>query len=111
MSYRKAIVKVNDRPAGRLEETEAGYVFRYFDEYVKDEEAKPVSLTLPKSQKVWESPVMFSFFDGLIPEGWLLDLTVKTWKFDARDRMGLLLVACSDCIGNVSISEAGDEEG
>jgi serine/threonine-protein kinase HipA len=48
---------------------------------------------------------MFPFFDGLIPEGWLLEIAEKNWKLDARDRMGLLLVCCRDCIGDVSIKE------
>ena len=46
---------------------------------------------------------MIPFFDGLIPEGWLLDIAQKNWKLDPRDRMGLLLTCCKDCIGAVSI--------
>jgi serine/threonine-protein kinase HipA len=48
---------------------------------------------------------MFPFFDGLIPEGWLLEIAEKNWKLNARDRMGLLLTCCKDCIGAVSIEE------
>jgi serine/threonine-protein kinase HipA len=47
--------------------------------------------------------VLFPFFDGLIPEGWLLEVAEKNWKLNARDRMGLLLACCRDCIGAVSI--------
>lgn len=47
----------------------------------------------------------FLFFDGLIPEGWLLDVVSRNWKLDNKDRFGLLLVACKDCIGNVTIME------
>ena len=46
---------------------------------------------------------MFPFFDGLIPEGWLLDIAETNWKINQRDRMGLLLAFCKDCIGAVSI--------
>jgi serine/threonine-protein kinase HipA len=53
---------------------------------------------------------MIPFFDGLIPEGWLLDITVKNWKLDTRDRMGLLLTACKDCIGAVSIEVIATKE-
>ena len=52
---------------------------------------------------------MFPFFDGLIPEGWLLDVAEENWKLDRRDRMGLLLACCRDCIGAVSIKEAKTE--
>jgi len=53
---------------------------------------------------------MFSFFDGLIPEGWLLEVAEKNWKLDERDRMGLLMVCCTDCIGAVSIVGVKTEE-
>jgi len=46
---------------------------------------------------------LFPFFDGLIPEGWLLEIAERTWKLDPRDRMGLLLACCRDCIGAVGI--------
>lgn len=46
-----------------------------------------------------------NIFDGLIPEGWLLGLVSRNWKIDTKDRFGLLLVSCKDCIGNVSIRE------
>ncbi len=48
---------------------------------------------------------MIPFFDGLIPEGWLLDVVQDTWKVNSGDRMGLLLVSCRDPIGNVSVRE------
>jgi serine/threonine-protein kinase HipA len=46
---------------------------------------------------------LFPFFDGLIPEGWLLDIAQKNWKLNPRDRMGLLMACCKDCIGAVSV--------
>jgi len=49
------------------------------------------------------SKTMIPFFDGLIPEGWLLDIVEKNWKISPRDRMGLLLACCKDCIGAVSV--------
>jgi serine/threonine-protein kinase HipA len=49
---------------------------------------------------------MFPFFDGLIPEGWLLDIATKNWKLNPNDRMGLLMTCCKDCIGAVGIVES-----
>ncbi|MBP5751348.1 MAG: HipA N-terminal domain-containing protein [Treponema sp.] len=63
----------------------------------------PVSLTLPLREEVYVSNTLFPFFDGLIPEGWLLDVVERNWKLDGRDRFGLMLVACRDCIGDVRI--------
>ena len=73
--------------------------------YLESENASAVSLTLPLSEEAYSSKTLFSFFDGLIPEGWLLDVVSRNWKINNRDRFGLLLVACKDCIGNVTIME------
>lgn len=51
-----------------------------------------------------------AFFDGLIPEGWLLEIAERTWKLDPRDRMGLLLSCCRDCIGAVGVVPLEEEE-
>jgi serine/threonine-protein kinase HipA len=99
---RKAKVLFEDKFAGILYEDENGYVFEYDDEYVKNN-FPAISLTLPISKKRHESKTMFPFFDGLIPEGWLLNLAVENWKLDPRDRMGLLLTVCRDNIGAVGI--------
>jgi len=107
---RKAKVYFHGRPAGVLSEVEEGYMFLYDPEYLVDKEAEPVSLTLVKRNEPYISKVMFPFFDGLIPEGWLLDIAEKNWKISARDRMGLLLACCRDCIGAVSIIDESNSE-
>ncbi len=96
--------------AGYLSETEDGYRFCYDDAYLVLEKARAVSLTLPLTNKPCDSKTMIPFFDGLIPEGWLLDVAEKNWKLNERDRMGLLLACCKDCIGAVSIVESKDDQ-
>lgn len=99
---RKADVYMEKKLAGILVEDEDGYSFTYDREYLQSG-LKPVSLTLPLRSEPYRSKTMIPFFDGLIPEGWLLDIAEKNWKLNERDRMGLLLVCCRDCIGAVSI--------
>ncbi|MFA7368958.1 MAG: HipA N-terminal domain-containing protein [Kiritimatiellales bacterium] len=103
---RRAEIYLFNRPAGILEEHDQGYRFSYSSEYVSSAGAMPVSLSLPLQHEPYEDKRLFPFFDGLIPEGWLLDLAEKTWKLDPRDRMGLLLACCRDCIGAVSVVPA-----
>lgn len=107
---RKARIYYQSSFAGLLSEDDDCYRFMYDDEYLRQPDAKPISLTLPVSQKIYESRVLFPFFDGLIPEGWLLDISAKNWKLDPRDRMGLLLTCCRDCIGAVSVEAINDKE-
>jgi len=102
---RKAKVYMQNEMAGYLTETEDGYSFIYEVNYLTRSVTKPVSLTLPLQDKPYESKTLFPFFDGLIPEGWLLEIAEKNWKLNARDRMGLLLACCRDCIGAVSIED------
>ena len=104
-AFRTAYVYVRDSFAGELRETDDGYLFQYDPVYLAAEQTPAVSLTLPKQAEPYVSKTLFAFFDGLIPEGWLLDLVVHNWKINLRDRFGLLLVACRDCIGAVSIHE------
>ncbi len=100
---RTAYVYVRNIFAGSLCETDDGYTFSYDKTYLGDKNASAVSLTLPLTDDVYISKTLFPFFDGLIPEGWLLDIVSSNWKLDNKDRFGLLLVACKDCIGNVRI--------
>lgn len=104
-AYRTAYVYVRSDFAGILTETDFGYSFKYNEEYLKNPGSTAVSLTLPKTEAVYTSNVLFPFFDGLIPEGWLLNVVTHNWKIDRNDRFGILLVACHDPIGNVSIRE------
>ena len=97
--------------AGLLSEEDDGYRFVYDDEYLRQPDVNPISLTMPTSQKVYVSKVLFPLFDGLIPEGWLLDISIKNWKLDPRDRMGLLLTCCRDCVGAVSVESMDNKEG
>jgi serine/threonine-protein kinase HipA len=88
---------------GTVSETDHGYLFQYDSDYLKSEKAEAVSLTLPLTEKPYQSKTLFAFFDGLIPEGWLLDIAEKNWKINYKDQMGLLLTCCKDCIGAVSV--------
>ena len=93
-----------DRLAGRLQEDENGYSFQYDTEYLNSEPVR-LSINFPLRKELFCDKVLFPFFDGLIPEGWLLDIAVDNWKLNANDRMGLLLACCRDCIGAVSVRE------
>lgn len=107
---RKAAIKIEEHVAGWLTQDEDGYRFAYRSEYVVLPGAWPVSLTLPLTVVPYTSNVLFPFFDGLIPEGWLLEVAEKNWKLNPRDRMGLLLACCKECIGAVSVEEIREED-
>lgn len=110
---KQAAIYIQQYLAGILTEDENGYTFQYDVTYLQKEDAEPISLTMPLTDKPYQNTVLFPFFDGLIPEGWLLDIAERSWKINNRDRMSLLLACCKDCIGSVSvipIAEGGSDE-
>ncbi|MBQ3923009.1 MAG: HipA N-terminal domain-containing protein [Spirochaetales bacterium] len=102
-NLREGLVFVKNVFAGIISETTDGYRFVYDKYYLDSEKPLSVSLTMSVTDKPYESKTLFPFFDGLIPEGWLLNVIVHNWKIDEKDRFGLLLVSCRDCVGDVSV--------
>jgi serine/threonine-protein kinase HipA len=100
---RYGIVYYNYVECGIIKETEDGFVFTYKKEYLESSDSKPISLNIPLSEKEYFSTMLHPFFDGLIPEGWLLQIATNKWGLKRNDRMGLLLTVCEDTIGAVSV--------
>lgn len=101
---RSAKIYFKDILAGTLVETDDGeYVFQYEKYYIHDYPDQFITFTMPVRDKPYVESRLFPFFEGLIPEGWLLDIASKNWKINTNDRMGLLLACCQNCIGAVSV--------
>lgn len=103
-------VYIKDVFCGIITESEEGYTFEYDKAYLNMDGATALSPTMPLTDETYVKEMMFPVFDGLIPEGWLLDIAQSSWKIDARDRMSLLLACCKDCIGNIGVIELKDNE-
>ena len=101
---RNANIYYKEVLAGKLTETNEGeYVFEYNDQYVTNHPREFITFTMPVAKKPYLEKRLFPFFEGLIPEGWLLDIASNSWKINPNDRMGLLLACCQNCIGAVSV--------
>lgn len=115
-----ALPRQSDRiRVGTITETPDGMEFRYDPEWLSDESAHAISLTLPLRAEPYASRGLHPYFAGLLPEGWLFDISISTLKLAADDGFGLLLALCRDCVGDVSIepeidtvpSDARESEG
>jgi serine/threonine-protein kinase HipA len=96
--------------AGIISETDDGeFVFQYDNNFVLEHPKEFITFTMPVTDKPYTDKQLFPFFDGLIPEGWLLDIASKNWKINKNDRMGLLLACCGNCIGAVSVAPIDEE--
>ncbi len=97
---RKVNVLVNGIKAGLLEELESDhYKFTYNDNY----NLAPVSLTMPLTKRIYEFEHFPSFFEGLLPEGVMLDGLLRQYKLDKHDLFGQLIQVGQDLVGAVTI--------
>ena len=109
---RRGRVYYKDNLAGIITETNEGeYVFQYEEKYVKEHQDDFITFTMPVTHVPYTDKQLFPFFEGLIPEGWLLDIASKNWKINRNDRMGLLLACCKNCIGAVSVEPIAENDG
>lgn len=101
---RQAIIKYNNIQAGVLRELDSGeYEFLYDALYIQNYPDLPITFQMPISTNPYRSKRLFPFFDGLIPEGWLLNIAAESWRINKNDHMGLLLACCQNAIGAVSV--------
>jgi serine/threonine-protein kinase HipA len=109
---RKGKVYYKEHFAGIIIETNEGeFVFQYDMNFVKEHPKEFITFTMPVAEKPYTDNRLFPFFDGLIPEGWLLEIASNNWKINKNDRMGLLLACCQNCIGAVSVVPIHEENG
>jgi serine/threonine-protein kinase HipA len=105
-------VYYKDHLAGTIIETNDGdYVFQYEANYAREHPNEFITFTMPVTNSPYTENRLFAFFDGLIPEGWLLDIASENWKINPNDRMGLLLACCQNCIGAVSVEPIPQTDG
>ncbi|MBS1571623.1 MAG: HipA N-terminal domain-containing protein [Bacteroidetes bacterium] len=97
--------------AGIVTETnDSDFTYEYDPEYIQKFPNQFITFSMPVSEKVYRENRLFPFFEGLIPEGWLLEIASESWKINKNDRMGLLLACCKNCIGAVSVEPINSEE-
>lgn len=106
---RRGVVSLAGERVGLLEETPAGSRFTYDAAWLTRPAALPISLTMPLRREPYDSRGLHPFFENLLPEGWLLELSTAKLKIAKDDAFGLLLATCADCIGAVEIRAAEDE--
>lgn len=99
---RKARVFVNGVFAGILQElNKNNYCFTYDESYI----GPPVSLTMPIKNKKYDFDKFPPFFEGLLPEGEMLDALLRRYKLDKKDYFGQILKVGQDVVGAVTIED------
>ncbi len=109
--FRRALVRLDGRNAGVLEETERGTRFTYDQAWLERPDSVPVSLVLPLTTEPYDWPGLHPVFENLLPEGWLLGIATSKLKIAPDDGFGLLVATCADCVGAVEILPVPPEAG
>lgn len=101
---KKAKIFVDGVYAGDLVELKKGkeYQFIYLDQY----QGISVSLTMPTNQKIYQFDQFPPFFEGLLPEGMMLEALLKKAKIDEDDLLEQLIRVGGDMVGNVTVEKS-----
>lgn len=102
---KKAKVFVYKKQAGVLYEVEKGknYIFEYLEHY----QSEAISLSMPVKKRRFEFNRFPPFFDGLLPEGSLLEGLLKNKKIDEDDFFAQLIATGEDLVGAVTVQKYG----
>ena len=103
---RKAIILLHNQEARQLIEEDNGtYTFVYNDSYLSE----PISLTMLVSQKIYSFNEFPPFFEGLLPEGIMLEGLLKIKKLDKKDYFSQLICVGTDMIGAATVQHIENE--
>lgn len=104
---RAARVYMNQIVAGVLTENDDGsFSFCYDDDYLSNPAYSSISLTLPKTQKKFDSKTLFPFFSNMLSEGVNRQIQARLFKIDEEDNFSLLTtIARHDVIGAITIEK------
>ncbi len=103
---RRAIVFVHGKRAGILTELSArGYSFEYDDNY----KGAVVSLTIPTSHKNFFYKSFPPFFNGLLPEGVMLQVFLRISKIDKNEFFSQLIAKGNNLAGAVTVKFSENE--
>ncbi len=99
---KKILILVNGVIAGTLEKLEQNkYCFSYASKY----QGPPISLTMPIEKTIYEFNHFPPFFEGLLPEGVMLEALLRKYKLDKDDFFEQLIKVGQDVVGAVTIKE------
>jgi serine/threonine-protein kinase HipA len=97
---RKANILIHGIKAASLLELDKNlYEVIYEETY----QGQPISLTLPLKNRTFSFKGFPPFFEGLLPEGAMLESLLRTRKIDRDDLFSQLIAVGLDLVGSVTV--------
>ena len=98
---KEASIFVDNLLAGHLQEIVKGKHYRFT--YLEGYQGPPVSLEMPTQKAIYDYDRFPPFFEGLLPEGMMLEALLRQAKIDRHDLMSQIVVIGKDLVGNVTV--------
>lgn len=77
--------------------------FRYSDDYLAQDTARAISISLPLTDEPYGPEKTRSFFEGLLPEGFLRRTVAENNRTDANDYLSILEMLGAECLGAIQL--------
>lgn len=97
---------MNGIPVGYWESTRQGERFGYFDDWLADEQARPISLSLPflPGNAPYQGPLVTDYFDNLLPDNDAIRRRLaQRHQAAGIDAFNLLARLGRDCVGAIQL--------
>ncbi len=104
-------VWMNGIPVGYWESTRQGERFGYFDDWLADEQARPISLSLPflPGNAPYQGPLVTDYFDNLLPDNDAIRRRLaQRHQAAGTDAFNLLARLGRDCVGAIQLLPDGE---
>ena len=100
---RKAAIFVNNVKAAYLVElNKYSYEVQYLEKY----KGPPISLTISTEQRIHTFAQFPPFFEGLLPEGLMLESLLRRKKIDRDDFLSQLIAVGEDLVGSITVQSS-----
>jgi serine/threonine-protein kinase HipA len=109
---RKARVLYKNEEAGILVQHDDGsFTFEYKESWMLNQQKPSISLSFPKSKKVFRSKHLFPVFYNMLPEGRNREAVVQLNRVEQDDHFAILtIVAKNDSIGVLRVVKETDDD-
>lgn len=98
------VIYKGDKRAGELWIDEGGYHFEYDSAFIEDVTLRPISVNMPKTQKIFHSRELFPYFKSILSEGENREQICRALRIDPSDDWSLLALTCQyDTIGAITV--------
>ncbi len=104
-STQRLNVFMNGRLVGTLQKVSAGGLsFQYADSWIQWQRARPLSLSIPLSEEVYNGDVVYNYFDNLLPDNRQIRERIQAkFKIATNQCFDILSYIGKDCVGAVQL--------